>query len=67
MLQVTDFGGIFIFEIFAYFSNFSIHNCRKIKVPLTFTEVSGTYLMVLSPHHIMALKGATGHSGQRTE
>ena len=29
VLQVTDFGGIFIFEIFAYFSNFSIHNCRK--------------------------------------
>ena len=26
MLQVADFGGIFIFESFAYFSNFSIIN-----------------------------------------
>ena len=29
VLQVADFGRIFIFEIFAYFSNFSVHNCRK--------------------------------------
>ena len=52
---------LLIFLIFQYII------AGRIKVPLTFTEVSGTYLMVLSPHHIMALKGATGHSGKRTE
>lgn len=47
---------LLIFLIFQYIT------AGRIKVPLTFTEASGTYLMVLSPHHITALKGTTEHT-----
>ena len=47
---------LLIFLIFQYIT------AGRIKVPLTFTEASGTYLMVLSPHHITELKGTTEHT-----
>ena len=56
MVEFLFLKFLLIFLIFQYII------AGRNKVPLTLIEASGTYLMVLSPHHISALKGTTEHT-----